>query len=175
MSIKSRNDTDTLCSRSSSRRGFSLLEVLLSMAILGMAIATIGELVRVGSLAAANTRDMTSAQLLAETKMSELTSGLYPLSPVADAVDEYDPQWNYSVEIEQIDQEGLIAVQISVIQNLPESQRPVQYQLVRWMREDDLLIEEEEETTEDGDVSSGSSGATSSGSSTDGSSSGGGR
>ncbi len=142
--------------RAPARRGFSLLEVLLSMAILGMSIATIGELVRVGSLAAANTRDMTAAQLLAETKMSELTSGLYPLTPVTEAVDDYDPQWTYSVEIDQIDQEGLIAVRVSIVQNLPESQRPVRYQLVRWMREDDLLIEEEEET-EEGEESTGSS------------------
>ena len=43
----------------------------------------------------------TSAQLLAETKMSEIGSGLYPLAPVAQAVDEFDPQWSYSVGVPQ--------------------------------------------------------------------------
>lgn len=136
----------------------------MSIAILGISVATVGELIRVGALAAANTRDMATAQMMAETKMSEISAGLYPLSPVAEAVDEFDPQWSYSVEIQQIDQDGLIGVRITIQQNLPESQRPVRYELVRWLLEDDLIIEDE--TTEDDGSTTDSS--TSSGSSSSG-------
>ncbi len=155
------------------RRGISLLEVLLAIAILGMSVATVGELVRIGALAAANTRDMTAAQMMAETKVSELTSGLYPLTPVTDAADEFYPDWTYTVQVEQIDQEGLVAVQVTVKQNLPESQRPIRYSLVRWMREADLEIDEETEETEETGESTGDSGGAAGGGATGGATSGG--
>ena len=117
------------------RRGLSLLEVLLALAILGGALAAIGELMRSGSRAAEQSRDLTTAQLLSETVMSEITAGLLPVQATnATPVD--DPQhaqdWSYSIQIEQIDQEGLIAVWVTVRQNR-ETARPMQYTLVRWM------------------------------------------
>lgn len=146
------------------RRGLSLMEVMLSIAILGAALATIGELVRVGALTAANSRDQTKAQLIAETKISEIASGLYPMSAVTQTQYEFDPEWLFSVQITQIDQEGLTAVTVLVEQNAPPAQRPTQYALTRWVREADLMLEEDS-TTGDSATGSSSSGAASSSSS----------
>src|SRR5687767_4481064 len=62
------------------RHGLSLLEVILSIAILGGALATIGELVRIGARNAAIARDLTTAQIYCETKMSEAAVGAVDLS-----------------------------------------------------------------------------------------------
>ena len=61
------------------RRGLTLLEVLLALAILGGALATIGELMRIGARNAEIARDKTTAQLLAEATMGELEVGFLPL------------------------------------------------------------------------------------------------
>ncbi len=60
---------------------FSLLEVVLALAILVGAIAVTGELVRLGTLSAASARDLTQAQLICESKLAEITSGITPPRP----------------------------------------------------------------------------------------------
>src|SRR5687767_7391349 len=58
--------------RPASRAAFSLLEVILALTILVGAIVVLGELVRLGTMTAAGARDLTQAQLLCESKMSEI-------------------------------------------------------------------------------------------------------
>ena len=70
--------------RRSRRRGLSLLEVILAIAILGGALATIGQLIRVGARNAAEARDLTMAQLYAESEMNGIAAGWYPMDEVSD-------------------------------------------------------------------------------------------
>ena len=118
------------------RGGLSLLEVLLALAILGGALAAIGELMRVGTRSAEAARDNTTAQMLSETIMSEIVAGMIPAQSVTDApVDDptYQLEWSYSIVIEQVDQDGLISVWVVVNQNPDMFVRPVSYTLIRWM------------------------------------------
>ncbi|MBW8884274.1 MAG: prepilin-type N-terminal cleavage/methylation domain-containing protein, partial [Planctomycetia bacterium] len=55
--------------RSAPQRGLSLMEVILAIAILGGALAMIGQLIRIGSRSAAEARDLTMSQLYAESEM----------------------------------------------------------------------------------------------------------
>ncbi|MAV33910.1 MAG: hypothetical protein CMJ59_00495, partial [Planctomycetaceae bacterium] len=94
--------------------GITLLEVVLSITILGSSMATISELVRVGGVSAARARDMTNAQLMCESKLNELVAGVIPIAaatqqPVEDIglVD----LWYYSVALTQLETQGLVAVQ----------------------------------------------------------------
>ena len=48
------------------RRGLSLLEVIIALAILGLGLATIGELIRIGTDSAKRARQQTTAQLLCQ-------------------------------------------------------------------------------------------------------------
>lgn len=140
----SRRHSRTL-SPNTNRRGLSLLEVLLALAILGGALAAIGELMRVGTRSAEESRDETTAQLLAETIMSEVSAGLIPLQSLATAqVDDpmYQLDWTYSLNVEQVDQQGLVAVWVTVQQNTEQYARPVTYSVSRWM------IDPESMTTE---------------------------
>ena len=127
-----------------SRRGLSLLEVLLALAILGGSLAAIGELMRIGVRSAEASRDQTTGQLLAESIMSQISAGLIPPEAISAAqVDDalYQLEWSYSIQVEQVDQEGLIAVWVTVFQNQEFAARPVSVTLVRWMIDPQALID----------------------------------
>jgi type II secretion system protein I len=125
--------------------GFSLLEVVLALAILAGALAVIGEACRRGLDTARVARDLTYAQLICESQMSEITSGMVPPDPVdrskVDTVsDPSQTGWLYSVETESTEVEGLIAVRVTVVQDLPEQKRPVRCSLVRWMQDPNATL-----------------------------------
>jgi hypothetical protein len=147
--------------RAARRTGLSLLEVMLSLAILGGALAVIGELNRLGSRSAEIARDETIAQRLCENKLAEIASGLVlpnavTMAPVEELEDQNE--WLYTIEIEQLQQTGLIGVWVTVQQNTDTISRPVTFTLVRWM------IDPQSSTTTSDQSTSGTTGATSSGS-----------
>lgn len=113
--------------------GFSLLEVVLALAILTGAIAVLGELARSGMHSARLARDLTQAQLLCESKLAEITAGIEVLEPARSVPFEFDPEWLYSLEIQPLDQEGLLAVTVTVEQDLPSLSRPVRFSLLAWV------------------------------------------
>jgi len=132
--------------RRTARAGFSLLEVVLALAILTGAIAVLGELVRLGTRNAAVARDLTAAVLHAESKMAELTSGMTPPEAVQMATMETDERWLYSIDVSQAD-DGILAVYVTVTQNLP-SGRPMEYTLTRWIVDPDFVLAMEEVAAE---------------------------
>jgi prepilin-type N-terminal cleavage/methylation domain-containing protein len=128
-------------------RGFTLLEVMLALAILVGAIVVLSELGRMGLRSAKTSRDLSRAELLCESIMSEIAVGIIspdPVqsSPIIDPVsgttlsetqsDDVAP-WVYSIESETIDEDGLLSVRLTVQQDLPLSQHPVSFTLVRWI------------------------------------------
>jgi general secretion pathway protein I len=127
------------------RRGFSLLEVILALAILTGAIAVLGELARQGIESTRIARDTSRALLLCENKLAEITSGLVdpeqmydvPCDQAADGslagLQTQLSSWLYSVELASLDVPGLVAVRVSVYQNLPPETEPVECSLVRWI------------------------------------------
>ena len=134
--------------RSSIRHGLSLLEVILAIAILGMALAVVGELVRVGVRAAENARDLTNAQMLCESKLAEITAGIMPTEDVQmTPIQTMDviPEWYYSVQTAPSEQEGLIVLQVSVFKE-PNQVRtyPVVFSLTRLMIDPGIEFPEEE-------------------------------
>lgn len=131
--------------------GFSLLEVILALAILCGAIATLGELSRLGMRSAERARDMTQAQLLCESKLAEITAGLTPAEseqdvPLETTDDETETEWLYSVEVTPLDDEGLMEVRVTVTKDLPPEKRPVEFPLVRWMVDESVVSSEESES-----------------------------
>ena len=128
-----------------SARGFSLLEVILAIAILTGALAVLGELARQGIESTRIARDRSHALLLCETKLAEITAGcVYPEQmydvPFQEATDlglsDVQSQrsiWLYSVELASVDQPGLVAVRVTVYQDLPQGTEPVECSLVRWI------------------------------------------
>jgi len=120
------------------RRGLSLFEVILALAVLTMSLAVLGELARLGMRNARIARDKTQAILLCQSKMAEIVSGVIVPEPVQalpleDLGESSEPGWLYSIAVEPGDQEGLIMVQVTVAQDLPLEKRPVEFSLTRWM------------------------------------------
>lgn len=116
------------------RRGFSLLEIILALAILTGAVAVIGELVRLGLRNAQLARDITQAQLLCESKLAEITSGMQPPMVVDGVPCEFAPDWLYSVQVYPLEIEGLLGVEVLVYR--PEAnQSNARFHLVRWMQD----------------------------------------
>jgi hypothetical protein len=83
-------------------------------------------------------RDLTYAQLLCESKLAEIASGITLPDPVhgvpfGTTSDASELDWLYSIEVAPLDDQGLTAVQVTVFKELPPQERPVQFSLVRWM------------------------------------------
>src|SRR5687767_3204208 len=118
------------------RRAFTLLEVILAVAVLAVSLAALGEVLRRGEDNAQESRDLTAAQLVAASKFAELTSGAVMLSPIASApVPEIISRipWVYSVESTPTPELGLVAVRVTVSQDPAQIANPIRYSLVRWM------------------------------------------
>ena len=71
------------------------------------------ELVKLGYKHALNTRLRSDANILLDTKMAEIASGVLDLESVSGNPIEENPDWNYSVFIEQSEQIGLLLVRRS--------------------------------------------------------------
>ena len=135
----------------------TLLEVILAIAILGGSLAMLGELVRVAH--ARRGAHPVTAQLLAESLVAEITAGISQPEPTEGVIDNYGGfAWAYSVQVEQVDQQGLLAVAVMVRENMDPSQQPTSYTLVHWMI--DPQVEYELETAAAEAAASSSSSAT---------------
>lgn len=121
----------------SRRRAFSLLEIILALAILAGAVAVFGQLGRSGLENARLARDLTMAQLYCESKMAEIAAGLAPVEsqqgvPFEESEDPAD-DWTYTVEVNPAAQDGMLEVRVTVAQDPAIESKPVEYSLVRWM------------------------------------------
>ena len=123
------------------RSGLTLLEVILAIAILGIAMVALGQLVQLGSQAAGDARDLAEAQVLCDTKVSELRSGILPLQSASAAVIDTAPRWQYSVTVTAAELPGLLLVEVSVNQDPTQFSRPIQFTLVRYMPDPDYQPE----------------------------------
>lgn len=119
------------------RRGFSLLEIILALAIFGLAMVALGEIFSSGTRAAIEARDLTRAQLLCESKLAEVISSSVTPAPterIPIISSDTKRNWYSMVEVRQAALEGLLIVRVTVSseQNDPMV-RPVEYSLTRLM------------------------------------------
>ncbi len=121
---------------SRNRRGLSLLEVILAIAILGGSMAVIFELVRIGVISAIETRVRSEANILCDAKMAEVSAGVIELKPIAATIIAESPTWMYSVDVrESPGQLGLLVVTVTVEQ--AQVANPISMSIVRFMPDPD--------------------------------------
>jgi prepilin-type N-terminal cleavage/methylation domain-containing protein len=134
------------------KTGFSLLEVVLSLAILGGSMAVLGEAVRHAMENARVARDLTDAQLYCESKMAELEAGFLttdsvsdmPIEPMIESSLEStalsdDTGWLYSIQTELIDVQGLVLVYLSVYQDPGTVKKPVSFTMTRMFLDESMI------------------------------------
>jgi len=144
----------TLTTRISTKRsGFSLLEILLALAILGGSLALLSRIVETGTSAAREARDLSVARILCQTKLSELLldsmTGISPQSVPLGPLESFDSQsttpFSYSVEVQPAPLDGLLVIRVVVEAGDPNGGPPLaRYSLTRWMVDPALGLEEAE-------------------------------
>ena len=138
--------------RRTKRRGLSLLEAILATGIFIASMALIGELLQLGLLATRSNRETTIALLRCESKMEELVAGIESLELVDEAIPfPEDPNWQWMVEVEPTEVEGLLWVSV-VVERLDENDEPdLEQRLTRLMTDPslrDLLVARSEQEGE---------------------------
>src|SRR5262245_65035612 len=96
------------------KKGFTLLEIILSLAILAGALAALGEVMRLADRNATLADGETQAQILAASVMDELSAGSRELT----AVDQVpfntndDPPWVFSIALDQTTYDERISLRV---------------------------------------------------------------
>ena len=159
------------CPLSKQRNAFTLLEVILALAILAGALAALGEVMRSADQNAGLTGDETEAQIIAASIMDELVSGARSLSAVTRSPYDStsDPPWVVSIEIGDSGYNELVAVNVRVEQDVEFQLQPAHFELTRWLPNPDNIGQS---TSEDSTSSSSSSSSSSTGGSSSSSTSG---
>ena len=134
--------------------GFSLLEILLALAILGGALAILSRIVDTGMIAARESRDLSAARILCQTKLAEILleaeTGISPQSVVSSEFETlFDSQSNsvfqYSVDVAPAPMDGMLTIKVtveSIDTDLGEAR--TKYSLSRWLIDPMLGLEEAE-------------------------------
>jgi general secretion pathway protein I len=134
-------------SRASRRQAFSLLEILLALAILGGALTVLSQIASTGVDAAREARDLVMARMICQAKLSELLiATTVPQSVASLPVQSIDSgsvtDFVYSVEIQPGQLDGLLVVHVQVDAVNPNGGAPlVSYALYRWMVDPSLDLE----------------------------------
>lgn len=141
------------------RSGFTLLEVLLALAILVGSLATIGVLIEQGLRSAHRAAAVSKAQLYCESKLAEITAGVLLPAPVAAAPLDIDPEWTYTVVVtpDSIDP-ALLSVRVTVTELIAPPTRPTEFSLVRWVTDPQATTTESASSTTSTSTSSSTTG-----------------
>jgi general secretion pathway protein I len=117
------------------RRAFTLLEVVLALALFFGALAALSQLTWNASRAAVQSRLRTQAVILCETKLNEILAGIEPLSDQKDVPYEDDPNWTWSLFIGDAGLPGLLQLEVTVAHTGGNSLGNVSQTLRRWTRD----------------------------------------
>ena len=127
------------------RTGLSLLEVMLSLAILGVSMAAIGHLFNLGFRSAADVQLRSEANMIADSTMAEVAAGVIDFGASGGTV-ESNPLWKYQVESQDSSQPGLLSVTVRVSLE-DDTNNKISVSLVRLMVDPDFEPEQEVATS----------------------------
>ena|SRR5436190_10249714 len=102
------------------RRGLSLLEVLVALAIFLMSLVGLGFLLAVAGSTAQETQYRTQAATICQSKMAEVVAGSIPLDGQGGGDVEEDPEYQWSMEVQSGGPQGLSNVTIKVTRKRPD-------------------------------------------------------
>jgi general secretion pathway protein I len=130
------------------RRGFSLLEILLALAILGGSLAVLSQIVGTGADSASSARDLALARLICQAKLAEtLVSGITPVTvpstPIVSPDSSSTTPFFYAIDVAPAGLDGMLAIRVSVeAQDSNGGPAIAQYSLTRWIIDPALGLEE---------------------------------
>lgn len=123
------------------RRGMTLLEVVLALAIFFGAMAALAQLTWNGTRAALQARFKAQAVIRCETKLAELVAGVEPLESQSGVPFPDDSAWTWSAMIAPGSFPELILLDVSVRRTGSNGLGNMEYRLSRWLRDPAVLTE----------------------------------
>ena len=154
--------------RSSRRTGLSLLEVVLSLAILAMSVALLSQITKQATDNGMMAQRLATAQMLCESKMSEVLVGAIPVegntwTEITDAG--VRGTWYYQIQTVTAERKDMVGVRLSV-SDQPNSttENPELFFIVRWMIDPNLGLDSAPQSSGPGTESGGTTGGAASGS-----------
>ena len=127
--------------RPPSRRGITLFEVMIALAIFLGSLAAIGQIVDVGSVAASRGRLHSEAVLRCETKLAEVIAGIEPMTAVSGQMFEDDPEWSWTLTIADGPYSDLLELTVDVIHQRSNGTSNAEFSLTRLIRDPQLFID----------------------------------
>ncbi|HZZ70915.1 MAG TPA: prepilin-type N-terminal cleavage/methylation domain-containing protein [Pirellulales bacterium] len=119
--------------------GFTLLEIILALAILAGGLAVLSEAIRIAQSNGRIARDSTYAQMLCEEKLGEFTTGVTPPAAASGVPFDNYPGWTYTVAMDDLDIPNFMVIEVTVTQEVAEGQQPVSFSLKQWMIDPSIL------------------------------------
>lgn len=136
-----RHSCGIAASRGFGQRGFSLLEVVLSLSIFFASLAVLSQISWNGTRAAVQSRLRAQAMFRCETKMQEVIAGIEPLSDQANVAFSDDGTWNWSLTTAAAtNYPELLLVELSVSRQVEGGLGSVSYKLQRWIRDPEVFV-----------------------------------
>lgn len=137
----------TRCERR--RRGITLLEVLIALAIFLGAMTVIGQIVATGSQAAIDAQQQAEAVRRCETVLAEALAGSIPLQDSSGEFED-DPDWSWSVSVLDGPHIDLLSLEVVVAHADQFGREDESFTLVRWVRNPELYLETTVDPTTEG-------------------------
>ena len=100
-----------------SRQAFSLIEVIVSSAIIVGSSIAILQLASLGRLHVTKAEEATRAQLLCQNKMAEVLAGIHPLEDTQREAFLDAPEWSFAVQVAPLGVNNIYRVAVSVFQS----------------------------------------------------------
>lgn len=149
------------------RRGMSLLEVVLALAILAMSAAILAQVSRTATDNGLLAHRLSTAQILSESKMAEVVTGAIALqggtgwTPITDPVP--NGTWYYQIEMMAATRKDMVGVRLAVTDEPGMQENRELFFIVRWMIDPSLGLDTMPTTTPTGSTggSASNSGAAS--------------
>lgn len=132
------------------RTGFSLLEMLLSLAILGGSLGILSTIAMQGADAAREAEHLAQARLIAQSQLAVILvsnqhPATVPATPVAAVDSESTTPFQYQVDVAMAPIQGMLAIRITVVALDPDGGTPIAtYAITRWMIDPLLGLGDEE-------------------------------
>jgi prepilin-type N-terminal cleavage/methylation domain-containing protein len=146
------------------RRGLSLLEVILALALLGVASAIMAQAMQMAATNAIAAQRQAEAELAAESVMNQIIAGVIPMQPTTTwtpvGTSASSANWNYMLQTVPSEVQNMLGIEVSV-RNAAEldATRPADLTVIRWIVDPALGLDTPPSTGSEGDATGQAAGA----------------
>lgn len=129
--------------RATQNAGFTLLEVILAIAVLAIALTTILEVMRNAYRNADAAAVESEALIYAESLLAELATGIRPATAVQgaplDLGDGREDEWQYSISIEPTMQDEIVLARVLVESVRKDMEKAPKVEIAQWFLNPELV------------------------------------